>query len=138
MHNESDHEHSSGFDGFSMEEIEKHFSALAAELKGGGQNLNEVIEEADITDGEPIGTVMEQLDHSKSNSESRVFQGYDPTIKDFLARAETRDQCEEIISFCLKQGDISAAEAEQLRYRLEKGGPRAFGSRKPGYYDRNQ
>lgn len=138
MHDESDHEHSSGFDGFSMEEIEKHFSALAAELKGGGQSLNEVIEEAEISDNEPIGTVLEKIDHSKSNAESRVFQGYDPSIKDFLARAETREQCEEVITYCLKQGDITEEEAEQLRYRLEKGGPRAFGTRKPGYYDRNQ
>ena len=120
-----DHEHSdNAFDGFTMDQIKKNFSALARELEDGGRPIQEVYEEAE----EP----------QSSEKPPRVFQGYNPTIKDFLARASTVEECEEIIDYCLKQGDITAEEAQQLLYRLERGGPRAFGTRLPGYYDRNQ
>lgn len=127
MQDNSKHQHNEEFDGFTLDELKQNFGALAEELEHGGQPLGELIQEAEDKKEEV----------AELQQEDRVFQGYDPSVKDFLARATTVEECEEIINYCLKQGDISEEEAEQLQDRLEKGGPRAFGTRRPGYYERN-
>jgi hypothetical protein len=118
------HEHmDESFEGFSLSEIKKRFGALGAELEGGGRRLDQIMTDAQ--------TKQEQ------ETTTPFFRGYNPTIRDFLARANTEEECIEIIDYCLHKGDISKEEAENYRERLTKGGPRAFGTRKPGYYDQH-
>ncbi len=99
-----------GVDGFDIERLKKDFKTLAAEL------INE----------EPIALKTEK---------EPTFKDYNPSIIDFLARAETYEECSEIIDFCLNQNEISSEEAEKYRNVLEAGGPQVFGDRKPGFYD---
>ena len=56
-----------------------------------------------MTGGAPSVT---ELAEEASKTSNRVFRGYNPNIFDFLARAKTVEECEEIIEFCLKQGEI--------------------------------
>ena len=122
------HDHSdTPFQGFTIDQIQKNFKSLAQELTDAdGQSLSEVLNEIHDDDQE----IEETL------TQPPFFRGYNPTIKDFLARAQTEEQCREIIAYCLSKGEITQDEADHLSYRLEKGGPRAFGTRSPGYYDR--
>lgn len=127
MQDDSNHQHNEEFDGFTLDELKQNFGALAEELEHGGQPLGKLVEKAE----------EKQEEIAEEHHEDRAFQGYNPTIKDFLARATTVEECEEIIDYCLRQGDISDEEADELIYRLKRGGPRAFGTRRPGYYERN-
>lgn len=118
------HQHTNEtFEGFSLSEIKKRFGALGAELEGGGKSLDQIISQAET--------------NQEEDTKAPFFRGYNPTIKDFLARASTEEECTEIINYCLLNGDITEEEANQYLERLEKGGPRAFGTRKPGYYDQH-
>ena len=121
MHNPEDHDHdhdSQQFEGFTVEEIKKNFKALGAELE------------------EPVAATIETAAIEPEDiQEQPFFRGYIPTIKDYLARASTVEECEEIIAYCLDQGEINQEEATEFNRRLKLGGPRAFGTRKPGYYD---
>ncbi|MHA2504437.1 MAG: DUF2095 family protein [Candidatus Kariarchaeaceae archaeon] len=117
MHNPVDHEHdheTEGFEGFTIEEIKKNFKSLGQELEKPSEDTSV---EVPADEGQPF------------------FRGYIPTIKDYLERASTHEECQEIIDYCLQQGEITDEEAANYRQRLKLGGPRAFGSRGPGYYD---
>ena len=118
MKEEKEHEHSKDFDGFTMDELDKEFSSLAEELKNRGLTLNSVIE---VTQ-----RFEEPIPH---------FRNYDPTILDFLERANSEEQCKEIIAFCLTKGEINQEEADKLYERLSKEGPSSFGTRDLGHYD---
>ena len=129
MHDPSDHEHDEQtFDGFSLDEIKKNFKSLSAELEGGGENILDIVGKEDVSPEE----------YGEQEESDDPYRGYIPTIKDYLQRASTVEECEEVISYCLSQGEISEDEAKVLRNRLERGGPRAFGTRRPGYYDQNR
>ncbi|MHA2249573.1 MAG: DUF2095 family protein [Candidatus Kariarchaeaceae archaeon] len=106
------------FEGFSFDEIAENFHVLAKELRNGGENFENVMKRS-----------------SDDTKKIPYFRDYEPQILDFLARATTEEECEEIIDYCRSKGDIDDAEEQELRDRLKKGGPRAFGTRKPGYYD---
>lgn len=113
-------EHHNEFHGFSLDQIEDKFSKLAEEIQTGGVNLHNLIEE------------------SQNNPEEDAnphFRNYQPTIKDFLERAKTVEECLEIIEYCSKQGEITVEEELIYKDRLKRGGPRAFGTRENGYYD---
>jgi hypothetical protein len=98
------------FDGFDIKRIKRDFKALAAEL------------------------VTEDAITIKTEKEP-TFRNYSPTILDFLARAKTIEECNEIIDFCHSQNEITKEEAEKYRKVLESSGPDVFGDRKPGFYD---
>ena len=98
------------FDGFDIERLKKDFKSLAAEL------VNE----------EPIALKTEK---------DPTFKNYNPTIIDFLARANTYEECNEIIDFCFAHNEISLEEAEKYRKVLEDSGPQIFGDRKQGFYE---
>jgi hypothetical protein len=108
------------FNGFTLEEIEKHFKSLASELKTGKTKVAELANE-----DEP----------SEEVSKVPFFRGYQPKVLDFLARATTIEECQEIIDYCLSQCEITLEEAKELRTQLTKKDTKIFGSRKPGYYD---
>ncbi|MHA2091846.1 MAG: DUF2095 family protein [Candidatus Kariarchaeaceae archaeon] len=108
------------FNGFTLEEIEKHFKSLASELKTGKTKVAELANEGE---------------HSEEASKVPFFRGYQPKVLDFLARATTIEECHEIIDYCLSQREITLEEAEKLRTQLTNNDRKIFGSRKPGYYD---
>ena len=108
------------FEGFTLEEIEKHFKSLASELK---------------TDKTLVAGLGNEEEESKDASKVPFFRGYQPSLLDFLARATTIDECHEIIDYCLSRSEITLEEAEKLIKKVEKGDPPVFGYRKPGYYD---
>lgn len=123
MDQSDDHNHDHNFDGFSLDEIKKNFKTLGQELEQGGK---------------PIAHVLDEIEENEEETQLKpppFFRGYIPTIDDYLQRARTHDECEEIISYCLQHGEITSEQAEHYRYRLKRGGPRAFGTRGPGYYD---
>jgi hypothetical protein len=113
-----DHEHDESFDGFTIDDLDKKFQSLSKELQSGGVTLDKVMEVSE-----------------REENESPHFRNYNPNVLDFLARANTFKECEEIIEYCLEQEEISENEAVELRQRLEKGGPNAFGKRKDGFYN---
>lgn len=60
-----------------------------------------------------------------------------PAVEDFLRRCRTREECDEIISYMVKNKDINLAKAKELKDRIEKEGIHCFGPKKSwGYYER--
>lgn len=118
MSDEKEHEHNEDFEGFTLDELDKQFSTLATELKTRGVKLDSLME---------VNQRMEQP--------TPHFRDYDPSVLDFLERAKTDQECKEVITYCLKNGDISQEEADTLLGKLERGGPSVFGNRKPGHYE---
>ena len=112
--------HNSDFQGFPIEMLEDKFKSLANEIQVGGHDLNSLMDAS--------------TDDEKNQSEIPFYRDYEPTIKDYLQRANTEEQCLEIIEYCLKTREISSSEADELRIRLKRGGPRAFGTRETGFY----
>jgi hypothetical protein len=67
-----------------------------------------------------------------------TFEGYEPTVIDFIRRCETEEQALEIIDFMERRGEITQDYAKRLRNQLIKLGVRSFGERKmPGYYHKS-
>ena len=104
------------FDGFDINEIKDNYKALADEMMDGGQSATDLVSQQE----KPI----------------RNFRNYNPSILDFLARANTEDECKEIIDYMLSQGEIKEEEANHYMVILEKEGSSAFGTRLPGHYER--
>ncbi|MHA1237320.1 MAG: DUF2095 family protein, partial [Candidatus Hodarchaeales archaeon] len=77
-------------------------------------------------------------DETDSNLESAdPFSNFEPSTMDYIHRAKTDKEAEEIISYSLKQGNITADEAEELLDQLSKKGVRSFGPIKTsGHYFR--
>lgn len=118
-YNDEKHENKE-YKGMSLEDLERNFKELAKEVKNGGASLGDLIKKSTV---------------KKKVQKVPYFRNYDPQIFDFLARAITQKECEEIINYCLTRNEITEEEANMLRSRLEKGGPQSFGSRRPGYYE---
>ena len=118
MKEKKEHEHSEKFVGFTLDELNTKFPTLIEELKGGGMSLDSVMQV-----------------NEREGTQPPHFRDYSPSILDFLKRANTEEECEEVISYCLSQNEITEEEAEQLRIKLKKGGPKAFGTRESGYYN---
>jgi hypothetical protein len=65
------------------------------------------------------------------------YRNYEPSTIDFIRRAQTDKEAEEIILFAQKQGNISSEESGKLLDQLNKEGVRSFGPIKtPGHYFR--
>ncbi len=66
-----------------------------------------------------------------------LFRNFEPSTIDFIRRAQSDNEAEEIIRFAQKQGNISTEEADKLLDQLSKEGVRSFGPIKtPGHYFR--
>jgi len=60
-----------------------------------------------------------------------------PGPVDYIRRARTTEEAEEVITYLEQKGEISREEAEALRKQLREKGLESFGRRKtPGYYFR--
>ncbi len=69
------------------------------------------------------------------NGKVDPWRGYNPTVIDFIRRANTVEEALEVIDYMEKRGEIDHEYAERLRTILREEGLRAFGSKKePGYY----
>lgn len=109
-----DHEHTQRR-GISMDELESKYTKLASELKDEDRHIEVLEEEGDTP----------------------YYRDYEPGIDDFLARAKTVEECEAIITYCYMKELINEEEATWYREKLKKEGPNTFGSREPGFYDKN-
>ena len=66
-----------------------------------------------------------------------LFSNYEPSTLDYIRRAKTDKEAEEVIHFALKQENIGSEEASNLLDQLSKKGVRSFGSvRTSGHYFR--
>ncbi len=115
-------------EGVSFEELEENFKTLASELKSGEITVDHFInaEEDESQDEENA------MDAPKTPQ----YRDYSPGVLDFLARARTVEECEEIIEYCLMQKEISEEQVIELRKHIAENGPTSFGNRKPGHYDK--
>jgi hypothetical protein len=77
-------------------------------------------------------------DNSQTEQEaiqsSDRFRNYNPNYRDFLARATSIEECEEIINYLLEQNEINQNLAEELRILIRKEDSKIFGLRKGSYY----
>ncbi len=65
------------------------------------------------------------------------WRGYEPSPEDFIARANTPEEAEEVIEYLERTSRISREKAEELRSKLRQKGLEGFGERRtPGYYFR--
>lgn len=63
------------------------------------------------------------------------LRGYNPSVIDFIQRAECKEEALEVIDYMERRGEINPTYAEQLREIILEYGPRYFGpKREPGYY----
>lgn len=118
---EHDHQLDQDFDGLSLDALEENFQSLASELK------------------EAKDHNIANLLNTKNDEEAErtpYFRNYNPSIIDYLERATTELECKEIIEYCLQKSEITQQEADVFFDRLRRGGSRAFGSRKAGYYNK--
>jgi len=98
----------------------KMFPHLAAEIEGGESRITITSLRSNIEAGEKAA--------------SRLFEGYDPDVIDFIRRCDTEEQAEEIIDYMERRGEINGSYANQLRKQLREKGVRSFGSKKEDDY----
>ena len=101
-------------------QFKKIFPHLNEEINNGKNNLS-------------INSVNSYLEQRQRNVRKK-FNGYKPSIIDFLRRCETNLQAEEIISYLENKNEISYEDANKLRKQLKKKGLRSFGSKKETDY----
>jgi hypothetical protein len=96
---------------YDKEWLKKHFPNLIREIEEGSEyvNVREIIVDP--------------------------LKGYVPGPRDYLARAKTVDEAEEVISYLEQVGEINSNEANALRNELKEKGLKAFGEKRElGYY----
>jgi hypothetical protein len=90
----------------SFDNFVDHFPALYTEMTEGKPALEQKLEE---------------------QSEDDPLTNYTPDVFDFLARAKTDQEGQEIITFLEKDGQIDPEQAAHIREQLSKDGIRSFG-----------
>jgi hypothetical protein len=69
---------------------------------------------------------------------NKGFQGYDPTVIDFIRRCNKIEEAESIIAYLEKRGEISKKYGKEIRKQIKEKGIRSFGSKKQeNYYFNN-
>jgi len=65
------------------------------------------------------------------------LRGFQPSVVDFIRRANTVEEAEEVINYLEQRGEITSQEAREIRKQLREKGLESFGPKKrPGYYFR--
>ena len=112
----------------SPEDLKKKFPNLHAEITENAMGMK-------IDDVEGGFSISEEENPSSESTD--LFSNFEPSTIDFIRRAKTDSEAEEIITFSLKQGHISSEEADKLIDQLKKRGVRSFGPiRTNGHYFR--
>jgi hypothetical protein len=65
---------------------------------------------------------------------SRVFDGYEPDVIDFIRRCDNEEQATEIIKYLERKKEITPSHAAKLRKQLREKGVRSFGTKKEEDY----
>jgi hypothetical protein len=84
-------------------------------------------------EGFRIGGVRSDINEAEKAAH-RNYEGYEPTVIDFLRRCDTEEQGLEIIDYLKKRGEISEKYATELKMQLLRDGIRSFGPKKRGYF----
>jgi hypothetical protein len=71
---------------------------------------------------------------SDERTTSRVFDGYEPDVIDFVRRCDNEEQAIEIIKFLERKKEITPSHAAKLRKQLREKGVRSFGAKKEEDY----
>ena len=113
----------------STEDLREKFPNLHSEMTEKQMQLRiDSIEEHSSTSSEPPDLTLDGVD---------PYRNYEPSTLDYIRRAQTDREAEEIILFALKQGNITKDESEKLLNQLSKDGVRSFGPiRTHGHYFR--
>ena len=102
------------------EEFKDSFPAISDELERG------------LTQKYKIEGVRATL--SEKTEETPAEETYIPGVIDYIRRCDTVNQALEIVDWMLKQGEITRAEARDIKSQLKSEGLRSFGSKKEKDY----
>jgi len=101
------------------------------ELRKRFPNLSQEVEQR--TSAVRISAV--RTDQGEAEKTAHSFQGYEPTVVDYIRRCDTDEQALEIIGFLEAKGEIEPDYVKRLREQLVRHGLRSFGGKKkPGHY----
>ena len=110
------------------DDLKEKFPNLHAEMTKDGVKIK-------IDDVDDSFSRSEENDQTLDSTD--LFRNFEPSTIDFIRRAQSNKEAEEIIRFSQKQGNISTEEADELLNQLSKEGVRSFGPIKtPGHYFR--
>ena len=110
------------------DDLKENFPTLHTEMTNDNMKIK-------IDDVEESFSRSEETDQTLASTD--LFRNFEPSTIDFIRRAQSDKEAEEIIHFAQKQGNISPEEAVKLLDQLSKEGARSFGSIKtPGHYFR--
>ncbi len=82
----------------------------------------------------PITSLRSDIETGERAASSKLFQGYNPDVIDFIRRCDNQDQAEEIIDYMERRGEITSKYAAKLRRQLKERGVRSFGPKKEDDY----
>jgi hypothetical protein len=71
---------------------------------------------------------------SEKSEEKPAEETYIPGVIDYIRRCDTLSQALEIVDWMLKRGEISRAEAHDIKTQLKSEGLRSFGTKKEKDY----
>ncbi|MHA2031875.1 MAG: DUF2095 family protein [Candidatus Kariarchaeaceae archaeon] len=110
------------------DDLKEKFPNLHAEMTNDNMKIK-------IDDVEESFSRSEETDQTLDSTD--LFRNFEPSTIDFIRRAQSDKEAEEIIRFTQQQGNISPEEAVKLLDQLSKEGVRSFGPIKtPGHYFR--
>jgi hypothetical protein len=101
-------------------EFKESFPAISDELERG------------LTQDYKIQGVRTKL--SEKSEEKPAKGTYIPGVIDYIRRCDTVNQAIEIIEWMVKQGEITRAEARDIKIQLRSEGLRSFGTKKEKDY----
>ncbi|TFF91398.1 DUF2095 domain-containing protein [Candidatus Thorarchaeota archaeon] len=102
-------------------DFEDTFPALSKELRNGETQKRRI-----------DGVRHDMPDKSDSEGEEKTFL---PDAVDYIRRCDTAAQAREIIEYLVKQGELTASDAREMKRQLKNEGLRSFGSKKEkGHY----
>jgi len=110
------------------DDLKEKFPNLHAEMTKDGVKIKIDDVDGSFSRSEETDQILDSTD---------PYRNYEPSTIDFIRRAQTDKEAEEIILFAQKQGNISPEEASNLLDQLNKEGVRSFGPIKTsGHYFR--
>lgn len=102
------------------EEFKKKYPKIAKEMQKDSSKIK-------------INCVKPDLESNKKDNKVD-FQGYNPSVIDFIRRCNTFKEADSIISYLEKRGEISPDYGKNIRMQIKEKGIRSFGSKKKENY----
>lgn len=88
--------------------------------------LNKELEEK-TTKTFKIDGVRTMAEETESKGEAKTFT---PDVIDYIRRCDTESQAFEIVDFLMKQNEINASQAREIKSQIKADGLRSFGAKK--------